>query len=88
LRLTRVNFSAIQFGIGPRVCIGRNISLMELWKVLPELVRAFEFRLVDPSKPWRIYGLWFTKQVDMDMYVLPRAAAPAAAPAQIPAQVE
>ncbi|KAK2735172.1 hypothetical protein FQN55_002262 [Onygenales sp. PD_40] len=34
------------FGIGPRVCLGKDIAIMEIYKLLPELIRRFEFQLV------------------------------------------
>ncbi|KAJ8106217.1 hypothetical protein OPT61_g9684 [Boeremia exigua] len=42
------NFLA--FGAGPRTCLGRNISLMEMSKVLPQIVRAFDFELVPDAE--------------------------------------
>jgi cytochrome P450 len=39
----------LTFGGGSRQCIGKNISLMELSKVLPTLLRTFTFSL--PSSP-------------------------------------
>ncbi|KAI5925175.1 cytochrome P450 [Camillea tinctor] len=38
------------FGMGPRVCIGRDVAYLELWKLLPEVVRRFDFELVDPGR--------------------------------------
>lgn len=58
---------SLQFGAGPRVCIGRNISMMEIVKFLPELMRAYDFRLTHPEKEWEVLGHWFTKQTGLDM---------------------
>lgn len=40
------------FSHGRWQCLGRNIALMELNKVFVELLRRFDFILVDPTKPW------------------------------------
>ena len=32
----------IQFGMGPRTCIGKNISLLEIYKLVPSFLRRFE----------------------------------------------
>ncbi|KFY13167.1 hypothetical protein V492_03442 [Pseudogymnoascus sp. VKM F-4246] len=34
------------FGLGSRTCIGKNISLLEISKLIPELVRRYDFELV------------------------------------------
>ena len=34
--------AVLQFGAGHRVCIGKNISYLEVYKVVPELLRRFE----------------------------------------------
>ena len=34
-----------QFGMGSRTCIGKNISLLEMYKVIPSFLRRFEVRL-------------------------------------------
>ncbi|KAH7081133.1 pisatin demethylase [Paraphoma chrysanthemicola] len=57
----------LSFGAGPRVCLGKNISLLEMSKVVPQIVRRFDFEMVrrdelgDESEyKWKTY--WFTKQ--------------------------
>lgn len=40
--LKDMNESLFTFGAGSRTCIGKNISLLELFKVLPAILRAFE----------------------------------------------
>jgi len=49
------------------VCIGRNISMMEIVKFIPALVRMYDFRLAEPDKEWEVLGHWFTKQSGLDM---------------------
>jgi cytochrome P450 len=41
-RLSRMRQSMFQFGAGSRTCIGRNISLMETYKMIPTFLRKFE----------------------------------------------
>ena len=37
-----MNGMMFQFGMGSRTCIGKNISLLEIYKVVPSLLRRFE----------------------------------------------
>ena len=51
------------FGMGSRTCLGKNISLLEMNKVLPELLRRFDFELVDPNvESLESSNRWFVKQ--------------------------
>lgn len=38
-----------QFGGGSHLCIGRNLALVEMNKIIPQLFRKFNFRLVSPE---------------------------------------
>ena len=40
--LARMKRSMFQFGAGSRTCIGKNISLMETYKMVPSVLRKFE----------------------------------------------
>ncbi|PLB36518.1 cytochrome P450 [Aspergillus candidus] len=55
------------FGGGSRVCLGRNISYLEMYKVIPELLTRFKFELKDPSKEWALRNAFFvyTKGVEV-----------------------
>lgn len=52
----------LHFGYGSRTCIGKNISLAELHKLTPEVLRRFELGLADKNSTWKTRNLWFCKQ--------------------------
>lgn len=41
------------FGSGARICLGRNISWMEMSKLVPTLFSTFDLQLADPKASWR-----------------------------------
>lgn len=59
-------------GNGSRVCIGRNIALVEIHKFLAQLLREFDVAFENPEKPWRIHSQWFAVQSDMRMTIKSR----------------
>lgn len=44
-RARELEGAQFSFGIGPRVCIGRDIAYMEMFKLLPEVSGGFSLRL-------------------------------------------
>ncbi|KAF5710897.1 pisatin demethylase cytochrome P450 [Fusarium mundagurra] len=46
------------FGAGSRTCIGKNISLLEMYKMVPALLRRYEASLVSIERP-------FTEKLDL-----------------------
>ncbi|OTA92882.1 hypothetical protein M434DRAFT_386666 [Hypoxylon sp. CO27-5] len=61
-RVREMNGMMFQFGMGPRTCIGKNISLLEIYKVVPSLLRRFDIRFKDPRQEWKLVNAWFVKQ--------------------------
>ncbi|CAI7625537.1 unnamed protein product [Penicillium pancosmium] len=61
-KLKEMEQSFFNFGYGPRTCLGKNVSLMEMHKIIPQLLREFEIRLHDPSKAWKTKNVWFVQQ--------------------------
>ncbi|KAL0260963.1 hypothetical protein SLS55_004655 [Diplodia seriata] len=59
----------LPFGYGSRTCIGKNIALMEISKVIPYLVRHFDLALVDPDKAPTMHNVWFVKQSNIQVSV-------------------
>jgi cytochrome P450 len=45
-KLKEMNASMFHFGAGSRTCIGKNISLLEIYKLVPSFLRRFEVRLL------------------------------------------
>ncbi|KAF2109828.1 cytochrome P450 [Lophiotrema nucula] len=50
------------FGAGSRTCIGRNLSWIEISKLVPTLLLRFEIGLVDPESTPEEDCWWFVKQ--------------------------
>lgn len=52
------------FGMGSRTCVGKNISLLEISKLVPELVRKFDFHLDEALERdgLKCLNRWFVKQ--------------------------
>ena len=57
------------FGLGSRTCIGKNISLLEMTKLVPELLRRFELELGDELKgedtEWEWINYWLTRPASL-----------------------
>ena len=43
--LAKMEHSWIPFGAGTRTCLGRNVSMLEITKLVPQLVRKFDFEM-------------------------------------------
>ncbi|KAK9446517.1 cytochrome P450 [Limtongia smithiae] len=60
--LALMNQAWFAFGAGSRTCIGKNISMMEMSKVLPQLFREYTVELADAKKEWKTRNVWFVQQ--------------------------
>ena len=63
--LKEMNKSWFAFGAGARSCVGKNISIMEMKKAVPQLYRNFSLSLADPKKEWKTKNSWFVQQSDV-----------------------
>ncbi|GKZ51841.1 hypothetical protein AbraIFM66951_007510 [Aspergillus brasiliensis] len=50
------------FGFGSRTCIGRHISFLEISKLVPQLVKNYDFELDPPQAEWTVKSYMFAKQ--------------------------
>jgi cytochrome P450 len=71
-KLTSVCSNLIQFGSGSRTCTGKNIAIMELQKVVPEILRRYDVALTDPNKSWKTINHFFMKQLGLNVVLTER----------------
>ncbi|KAJ8109186.1 hypothetical protein ONZ43_g6203 [Nemania bipapillata] len=62
-KLAAMNRQWIPFGMGSRTCIGRHISTLEISKLIPRIVRDFDFELLGggAKNSWATQNVWFVK---------------------------
>ncbi|KAK3372119.1 cytochrome P450 17A1 [Podospora didyma] len=51
------------FGVGPRVCLGKDIAMFELYKLLPEIIRRFDMELLDKGRYVVAGGVAYNKDL-------------------------
>ncbi|RYP11870.1 hypothetical protein DL767_011273 [Monosporascus sp. MG133] len=61
-----------QFGGGSHVCIGRNLALLEINKVIPRLLRDFRFELVHPNRELKAKSTFFVVQEGLEVFITGR----------------
>ncbi|WPG98294.1 Hypothetical protein R9X50_00108200 [Acrodontium crateriforme] len=66
-QLKEMKATLFQFGAGSRTCIGKNISLLEIYKLVPTFLRNYEIAFATPNSEWRTYGAWFVRQLDFEV---------------------
>ncbi|KAI0101193.1 cytochrome P450 [Daldinia grandis] len=61
-QLKQMEQSFFNFGVGARSCIGRHIAMIEMSKMVPEMLRRFELALTYPDREWKTKNVWLVKQ--------------------------
>jgi cytochrome P450 len=80
-KLKEMRGTMFQFGAGARTCIGKNISLLEIYKLVPSFLRRFEvsigpsrgkectnneqIELEHPDADWKTHNAWFVRQSEL-----------------------
>ncbi|KAJ9606533.1 Cytochrome p-450 [Cladophialophora chaetospira] len=54
--------SFLTFGAGTRTCIGKNISILEMGKFVPQILRHFDLEWASALLEWKTEAVWFWKQ--------------------------
>jgi cytochrome P450 len=75
-KLKEMKGTMLQFGAGARTCIGKNISLLEIYKLVPSFLRRFEIELEHPGAEWKTHNAWFVTQKNFDTRFRPRKGSP------------
>ncbi|KAI1389365.1 benzoate 4-monooxygenase cytochrome P450 [Hypoxylon trugodes] len=64
-----MNQCLFSFGAGTHTCIGKNIAIMMISKLVVEFYRLYDAGLANPQRGWNVHGSWVTKQTEMDMII-------------------
>lgn len=70
--ISKMKRNLFTFGAGSRNCIGKNLAMMQILKIVVEIYRNFDVELEDPGKEWHVSGGWLTRQTDMNMVLKSR----------------
>ncbi|KIV88039.1 hypothetical protein PV10_08969 [Exophiala mesophila] len=65
----KMEHAMLAFGAGKRSCLGKNIALLELHKVVAALVLRFDIELVSQDKDWTVRNAWALSQTGIDVRI-------------------
>ncbi|KAI9692727.1 MAG: hypothetical protein M1820_009432 [Bogoriella megaspora] len=71
--LKEMKATMFQFGAGSRTCLGKNVSMLEIYKLVPSFLRRFEIFLEHPERDWKTHNGWFVRQLDFNTKFKSRA---------------
>ncbi|KAI0542541.1 putative benzoate 4-monooxygenase cytochrome P450 [Xylaria digitata] len=60
--IKKMESSLLTFGAGHRICLGKHISYLEILKLVPTLLQAYDIELVDEGKSLAVQNRWFVPQ--------------------------
>ncbi|KAE8363569.1 cytochrome P450 [Aspergillus caelatus] len=64
--VSRMDRYIMQFGMGARTCLGKNISMCEIYKAIPELLKSYAFELRSDEEI-QTTSYWLHKPVAIDV---------------------
>ncbi|KAK3306759.1 cytochrome P450 [Chaetomium strumarium] len=65
VRLQKMNAADLTFGGGSRVCIGRHLALVEVYKLVATLLNRYDMELAHPEREWTVTNRWFARQTGL-----------------------
>ncbi|KAL4876467.1 cytochrome P450 [Aspergillus karnatakaensis] len=66
-RLKVMNEMYMPFGLGSRTCLGKHISILEMSKLIPQIIRNFDFETQNRTLETENY--WFVKPTNFEVKV-------------------
>ncbi|KAF2099176.1 cytochrome P450 [Rhizodiscina lignyota] len=73
-RINKMSSTLFHFGAGARSCLGRYISLLEMYKIIPSFLRNFDIHLVNPDAELKLRNAWFIKPLNFDVTITSKTA--------------
>ncbi|CAE7177054.1 hypothetical protein PTNB73_03114 [Pyrenophora teres f. teres] len=74
-RIKNMKEADMVFGGGNRICIGKPLALVEVYKVVATLFAKYEIELEDPNKEWDLHKQWFVWPHDIKVKLSPLESA-------------
>ncbi|KAH8755726.1 cytochrome P450 [Diaporthe sp. PMI_573] len=65
--------SLLTFGAGSRTCLGKNISHLEIYKLIPTLFTHFEMTLSTAKPDWKVANHWLAVQNEFEVHLRRRS---------------
>jgi len=62
----------LSFGAGKRTCLGKNIAMLELTKLVPALLMRYDMQLADPERGWKVINSWVIRQEGLEVIMSKR----------------
>lgn len=66
-RMRRLKGADLSFGAGSRICIGKHLALVEVYKVIATLVTRYKIELAHPDQDWKVINSWFMRQEGLEV---------------------
>jgi cytochrome P450 len=58
-RIRKMKESDMSFGGGNRICLGKPVALVEVYKVIANIFGKYDVQLVDEEEEWVLHEQWF-----------------------------
>ncbi|KAL8846278.1 MAG: hypothetical protein Q9221_008624 [Calogaya cf. arnoldii] len=71
-RLSLMKNAVLSFGGGKRACIGKNLALLEIYKIMGTLFASFDFELAEPDKEPEVIHSAFVRMKGFNARMKPR----------------
>ncbi|KAJ5901461.1 hypothetical protein N7495_001989 [Penicillium taxi] len=68
-RLRAMNNADLAFGAGSRVCIGKNLANLEIYKLLATLISLYDMNLAHAEKEWVTHNSFFVRQHGIEVKI-------------------
>ncbi|KAI7354837.1 benzoate 4-monooxygenase cytochrome-like protein P450 [Hortaea werneckii] len=68
-RSKRMRDAELTFGGGNRICAGRHVSMLEIYKVTATLLLRYNIQLTDPKREWDLQNSWFVRQSGIEVTI-------------------
>jgi cytochrome P450 len=71
-RISQMKRADLTFGYGKRMCLGRYLSLVEVYKTIATVFSKYDWKFENPEKEWTSVNNWFMYQKGLDVLATAR----------------